>query len=259
MPKRRTAPPDTFTQKKAGQKRRAAVALASQGDILGNEDRLPSCTTGELFPDGSLIELVASSFHASKPDLLLWSGKNVEIGPILSYGGRTYEAPALNPVLYRALNLPANYHDYISTRTLFDRISRLFVERLGLSRHQSDLLACFTISSWLADRLPTAPGILIRGSDEDLGVTVLRLLGCICRHPLLLAQATASDIRALPWHLSPTILLNQPTLRPDIRRLLRSSAYHLHLSAAKGGLIDIYGSKAVFCGESVERDALDPE
>jgi hypothetical protein len=254
---RRTTSADTVSQRKAGQKRRAEAAREPQGRIPDAEDKPPSCTTGELFPDGTLIELVAGSSHPNKPDLLLWNGKKAEIGPIVSYGGTTYEAPVLNPVLYRALNLPANCRDYVSARALFDQISKLFVVRLGMSRHQSDLLACFTFSSWLASRLPMAPGLLLTGSDEDLGVTVLRLLGCVCRHPILLAQASVSGLRSLPWYLSPTLLLNQETLRPDLRRLLRASSHHLHLSGAKGDLIDLYGSKAVFCGDSVDSSGLD--
>jgi hypothetical protein len=204
-------------------------------------------SAGESFADGAMIELISGS---SKPNLLLWKGRKANVGARVEHGGCTYEAPELDPILWRAMRLPAGYCDYGSARALFDGIRGLFQRQLGLSEPESRLLACFAISTWLADRLPSAPGLTISSVDEELGVNVLRLLGCVCRHPLMLAEVTPSSFRSLPMHLSPTLLLNQQVLRPNLERLFRASSFRgLYLPGIGGRVVNAYGAKAIFCGD----------
>ena len=212
---------------------------------------------GEIFADGAMIELIAGSSGHSKPVLLLWSGSKATIGPRVKHRGRTYEAPELTSSLCRTTRLPQKHADYGSARGLFTSISDLFKQRLDLPERESSLLSCFSISTWLADRLPSAPGLTISGPDEELGIDVLRLLSCVCRHPLLLAELTAGDFRSLPTELSFTLLLLQQELKPNMRRLLRASSYRgLYLSGNRGRVVDLYGPKAIFCGNDVAVETL---
>jgi hypothetical protein len=207
-------------------------------------------SAGEIFADGAMLELIAGSSVLNKPDVLLWNGRKATVGARVEHGGCTYEAPELDPILWRAMRLPAGYCDYGSARALFDGIRGLFQRQLGLPEPESSLLACFAISTWLADRLPSAPGLTISSVDEELGVNVLRLLGCVCRHPLMLAEVTPSSFRSLPMHLSPTLLLNQQVLRPNLERLFRASSFRgLYLPGIGGRVVNAYGAKAIFCGD----------
>ena len=64
-----------------------------------------------------------------------------------------------------------------------------------------------------------------------MGLDVLRLLGCVCRHSLVLAEITPGTFRSLPTQLVFTLLLDQQGLKPNIQRLLRASSYRgLHLA-----------------------------
>ena len=211
-------------------------------------------TAGEYFPDGTVIEVVSGS--SAQPNLLHWNGHKAEVRQLVEYDGRKYKALELDPILYRALRLPVRGAEYHSDRALFDGVRGLFERHLDLAQPQAGLLTCFAISTWLVDRLPIAPGLMITGSDEDLGIGVLRLLGCLCRHPLLLAEVTASSLRSLPWQFSPTLLLNQPSLRPSMQRLFRASRHHLYLPGSRGSIVDIYGSKAVYNRENSGLDTL---
>ncbi len=189
-------------------------------------------SAGESFADGVMIELIAGS---SKPNLLLWKGLKAKVGPRVEHGGCTYEAPELDPILWRAMRLPAGCRDYGSARALFDGIRDLFQRHLGLPESESGLIACFVISTWLANRLPSAPGLTISGPDEELGIDVLRLLSCICRHPLMLAELTPGSFRSLPMQLSLTLLLDQQRVRPNLQRLLRASSHRgMHLPGNRG-------------------------
>jgi hypothetical protein len=214
-------------------------------------------SAGKIFADGAMVELVSSSSGFNKPDLLLWNGRKAAVGPRVEYGSCTYEAPELNPILWRAMRLPAGCRDYGSARALFDGIRDLFQRHFGLPESESGLLACFVISTWLADRLPTAPNLIISGADEELGIDVLRLLSCVCRHPLMLAELTPSGFRSLPMQLSPTLLLNQRELKPTMERLLRASSYRdLYLAGNGGSVVNPYGPKVILCGDDAAVDAL---
>jgi hypothetical protein len=140
---------------------------------------------------------------------------------------------------------------------LFAAIADLFKHHLDLPQRESSLLACFSISTWLADRLPTAPSLVISGPDQELGIDALRLLSCVCRHPLMLAEVTPGGFRSLPAQISLTLLLDQQELRPNMQRLLRASKHRgLHLPGNGGSVVDLYGPKAIFCGNDAAVETL---
>ena len=214
-------------------------------------------SSGEIFADGAMIELVSGAPGLNQPDCLLWNGSKATVGPRVKHGGCIYEAPELAPSLYRAMRLPSKCTDYGSSRGLFAVITNLFKHHLDLPERESSLLACFSISTWLADRLPTAPSLAISGPDQELGIEVLRLLSCVCRHALMLAEVTPGGFRSLPTQVSLTLLLDQQELKPNMQRLLRASKYRgLHLPGNRGSVVDLYGPKAIFCGNDAAADSL---
>jgi hypothetical protein len=214
-------------------------------------------SAGEIFADCTMIELVSGSSGLDKPDFLLWNGKRATVGTHIKHGGRTYEVPELGPSVYRATRFPSRCKDYDSAGGLFASMADVFRERLDLPDRESSLLACFSISTWLADRLPTAPSLTIFGPDQELGIDVLRLLSCVCRHPLLLAEVTPSSFRSLPMQLSLTLLLDQQELKPNMQRLFRASSYRgLRVPGNRGRIVDLYGPKAIFCGTDAPVDTL---
>jgi hypothetical protein len=214
-------------------------------------------TAGEIFPAGPMIELVRSESGLTKPDLLFWNGKKSSVEPRIKYGNRLYEGPELDTTLYRTMRLPARCSNYDSARALFEAIAELFEHHLGLLRPESSLLACFPLSTWVADRLANPLSLAICCSDEALGIDVLRLLDCLCRHPLLLSEVSPASLRSLPMHLSPTLLLNQQELRPNVLRVLRASCYPgLNFAGAAGRMIELSCAKAIFGGNDDALDAL---
>lgn len=214
-------------------------------------------TAGEIFTDGAMIELVSGSSGLRKPSLLLWNGRETTVGSSVEHGGCIYEAATLAPSVYLATRFPSGTHDYSSARSLFVTIADLFKRHLDLPERESSLLSCFSIGTWLADRLPTVPSLVISGPDLELGVDVLRLLSCVCRHPLMLAEVTPGNFRSLPTQLGLTLLLDQQELKPNMQRLLRASKYRgLHLPGNRGSVIDLSGPKAILCGNEAAVDNL---
>lgn len=204
-----------------------------------------------------MIELVSGSSGLDKPHFLLWEGKKSSVGAHIKHDGRTYEVPELGPSLYRATRFPSRCEDYDSARDLFAAIADLFVQRLDLPERESNLLTCFSISTWLADRLPTAQSLTISGPDHELGIDVLRLLSCVCRHPLMLAEVTPVGLRSLRQQLPLTLLLDQQELKPNMQRLFRASSYReLRVPGTRGSVVDLYGPIAIFLGNDAAVDTL---
>jgi hypothetical protein len=234
------------------------VALNTKANPkVKGESNAPKRTisAGEIFADGTMIELVSGSSGLDKPDFLLWDGKKASVGTHIKHGGRTYEVPELGPSLYRATRFPSRCDDYDSARDLFAAIADLFMQRIDLPERESSLLTCFSISTWLADRLPSAPSLAISGPSQEVGIDVLRLLSCVCRHPLMLAEVTPVGFRSLRSQLSLTLLLDQQELKPNMQRLFRASSYHgLHVAGNRGSVVDLYGPKAILCGNDAAVD-----
>ncbi|MGC2771132.1 MAG: hypothetical protein WA232_05515, partial [Candidatus Sulfotelmatobacter sp.] len=206
-------------------------------------------SAGETFTDGMMIELVSGSSGLDKPDFLLWNGKKASVGTHIKHGGRTYEAPELGPSLYRATRFPSRCDDYDSAPHLFAAIADLFMRRLDLPERESRLLTCFSISTWLADRLPSAPSLAISGPSQELGIDVLRLLSCVCRHPLMLAEVTPVGFRSFRLRLPLTLLLDQQELKPNMQRLFRASSRRgLRVPGTGGSVVDPYGPIAILFG-----------
>ncbi len=158
------------------------------------------------------------------------------------------------------MRLPSQCTDYGSARHLFDGLTVLFKHHCDLPERESSLLACFAIGTWLADHLPSAPSLIISGPEQELGVDVLRVLSCACRHSLMLADVTAGGFRSLPMEVGLTLLLIQRHLKPNLERLLRASCYRgLHLAGNRGIVVDPYGPKAIFCEGDAAVDTLGGE
>ncbi|MGC2190092.1 MAG: hypothetical protein WA607_16850, partial [Candidatus Sulfotelmatobacter sp.] len=214
-------------------------------------------SAGETFTDGMMIELVSGSSGLDKPDFLLWNGKKASVGTHIKHGGRTYEAPELGPSLYRATRFPSRCDDYDSAPHLFAAIADLFMRRLDLPERESRLLTCFSISTWLADRLPSAPSLAISGPSQELGIDVLRLLSCVCRHPLMLAEVTPVGFRSFRLRLPLTLLLDQQELKPNMQRLFRASSRRgLRVPGNGGSVVDPYGPIAILFGNDAVVDTL---
>jgi hypothetical protein len=216
-----------------------------------------SHSSGECFADGTTLELIADRSQLGKPDLLLWNGIRARIDSRVLYNGRAYEAPELDPTLYRAIRLPTGCRRYGSARSLYEGIRDLFVRHFGLPERESGLLACFSIGTWMADRLPHALNLIVSSSNEDVAIGVLSLLSCVCRHALMLSELTPDSFRSLPTQPSLTLLLDQRRLGPAMQRVLRASSHRgLYLSGSGGSLVDRFGPKAIFCEDDPGMDSL---
>jgi hypothetical protein len=64
----------------------------------------PIATYGEIFADGSTIELIGGQ-QGGNPRLLLWHGANETIGPLIKHRAATYQPTQFPDSLLRRLKL----------------------------------------------------------------------------------------------------------------------------------------------------------
>ena len=82
-------------------------------------------TFGEIFPDGSILELVAPT-AGEQPDLLLWDGTKISLSREIRHLGQVYEAEKLHSSVIRATRFPREPADYGTIRELFTELAATF-------------------------------------------------------------------------------------------------------------------------------------
>ena len=188
---------------------------------------------------------------------MIRSGNRSRLGSRVEYDGATYEAADLDPTIYQAIGLPGRPEKYGSLRLLFNEIRGLFKLHLEMPTADAGLSTAFAICSWLVDASQNALALGLSCSDEQRGIDTLRLLGCFCRRPLLLADLTSTGLRSLPMHLMPTLLVDQQSMGMPLQRLLCASNHRgLHVTGNGGQLLDVFGAKAIFSCDEGGLDAL---
>jgi hypothetical protein len=225
-------------------KRRFAMAKnREESTTVGNESQIE--TAGEVFPDGTVIELVRSEVDAGALALLTWDGTDGTVAGRAEHEGRIYTPRRCDPSLLHALPLPANCGSFDSTAKLFVEIKDLF-ERYGdLPEEAASLMVSIVLSTWMVDWLPVAPTLVLIDPSASQGKQLLRLLSCVCRRALMLVDVTAAGLRSMPGWLRPTLLVDKQALSPSAQKLLRAGSRRGAYILRNGRLVDTYCAKII--------------
>ena len=156
-----------------------------------------------------------------------------------------YEPILVNGAVARAIRFPTRVAPTETTKKLFLAAHELLTRHLGQLESCITGLVCGAFVSWMSPVLPTAPILWIfapAGSPRDLALQMLSLLS---RRPLQLVGLRRGDMLHLPMSLQPTLLLDEPDLRPEMQTLLRSSSHRGARIISTDGLLEFYGPKII--------------
>jgi len=103
-------------------------------------------TFGEVFTDGTVIELVATN-DADSLNLLLSNRRKTVVGSRIEYQGTVYEAEKLHGSVIRATRFPREPADYGSIRKLFNELATTFEKFLGFSRSEADRASFWVLTT----------------------------------------------------------------------------------------------------------------
>ena len=252
---RQTGTLDMRKKSNSKQKGKSSISPSSKKPIpsvvaIANPRAVAShnvATAGEIFPNAT-VDLVADPSNSYRLNLLLWDGSSATVAPRIEYGSSTYEPIALEPSLVHAVQWPKCSIRYGSTRNLFDRVLSLITQHVDIQNTYARLLTYFVFSTWFPDRLSLSPGFAILGAADSEGVQLLKLLRCLCRRSILLAEASHASLLTLPLHLSPSLLMNRPMITRQLRNFL-STSNRRGLGTVKGGkVLEVCCPKAIYFG-----------
>jgi hypothetical protein len=212
-------------------------------------------TSGEFFADGSVLELLRAQTEPEEVKLLHWHEKVLGMAAHVDHAGGKYAPPAIDPNLKKALRLPTRVAPPESTANLFMAVHELLARHLGQPDSCITALVCAVFASWMSPALPMAPIVWIFapvGSPRNL---VLQLLSLLCRRPLRIVGLRRGDIARLPMRLQPTLLLDEPDLRPEMQMILQSSTHRGARIISSHGLLEFFGPKIV-CSHELPRGTV---
>jgi hypothetical protein len=227
----------------------------------GRETDLQIQTAGEIFADGTVIEILRDPASPEEFSLVRSQRGVLDLKPALSYAGRVYAPINVERSVSEAVCFPTRVAPAESTKKLFTDVHAL------LHRYLAQLDPCITamvftiFASWMSPVLPIAPILSIfapAGTPKNLTLQMLRML---CRRPLRLTCFRRSDILRLPRTLQLTLLLDEPDLRAEMQTLLQSSTHRGTGLITNHGILEFFGPKVICShklpqGTALETDAL---
>ena len=134
-------------------------------------------------------------------------------------------------------------------RALFNRISKTLQTFIDLPEEMLVRIVVYVLASWFPESLAVAPLLWITGPSTSGKTTLLRLLHCLCRRPILVTDVTPAALYSLPAHLK-TLLIDECDLGSSgadqhLLRLIRAgSTPGIHVPR-NGQIYDLFCSKAV--------------
>jgi hypothetical protein len=159
------------------------------------------------------------------------------------YRGRNYTPASIAGGLVEAVRFPVTSKPFESTACLTAAMREFLCRYVVLAPEAADLLIAFALASHFVDCISVAPLLYLLGPDSEVTL-VLRLLGCLCRRPVLLGDIDMAALCTLPSQLDPTLLINQRHLAQRVTRTLLASTDR-HFRIARGNVqLNVYGAKA---------------
>jgi hypothetical protein len=200
-------------------------------------------TFGLVLP-GLVLESVADPHHSNQLRLHGWDGRNFATQPATSHCGRTYTPGLVPSGLAQAVRFPRPSKAFGAAATLANSMLDFLCRYAHLAADAAGLLVGFCLASWFVDCLPVAPVLYLLGPDNETEL-VLRLLGCLCRRPVLLSDLNVPALATLPRDLDPTLLIGQRNLPRQVVRVLVASNNHRFYIARGRSQLHAYGAKAL--------------
>jgi hypothetical protein len=199
-------------------------------------------TFGAALPN-LMIESVVDPDHPNQLLLHTWDGRKDATMATISYRCSRYIPASVSGGLANAVRSSRKSKAFESEGKSTASTQEFLSRYICLWPDATALLIAFALASYFVDCLPVAPVLILFGPDNEAGL-ILRLLGCLCRRPVLLADGDIAALATLPSQLDATLLINQRNLSPRVARtLLVSNNRHFRIARGKGPL-NTYGAKA---------------
>jgi len=215
----------------------------SNGAVAATAISRPIVTTGEIFADGSLIELISG--EDGNTQLMLCNGAKKAVGTIVEFDGRRYQSAPINASVLREVMLPTRCSPHGTTRELLTELRELVAKFVGLDNKSASLIARVVLCSAIIEAVSLAPALVIIGPDTGRANRLVALLRCLCRHSVFLTGVTPAGVRSLSSGVRFTFLISQGTLSEPLQKLLDDASRQERKIPFRGHFIDLFGVQVI--------------
>jgi len=209
---------------------------------------LPIPTAGETVGDKVILELIRDAKAPTGLALLRRDGRRRAVGARQKIGGKIYVPPNVDGRLVVGVRLPVRMSPYGSARKLFGEIENLFRTFGGLNKGQAALATYIGFGTFFVDLATIAPCLILTGPDVFQAAQLLKVFGCLTRHPVLLS-GLGTSLYDLPYSVQPTVLLYQPARSPLVKLLHAASQIRGFSVARQGTVEDLFRAKVMYLGD----------
>src|SRR5664279_3698986 len=163
-------------------------------------------TFGEAVP-GLILESVVDPDHPGHLLLHTWDGHRTTTERKIEHGGVSYIPKTLARGLAQSVRFAPPSLPFGSATKVISSLRDFLSTYARLQPEVADLLVAFGLATWFCDVMTVAPVLYLLGPDSAVSQT-LRLLGCLCRRPILLGDIDFAGLATLPRRLGATLLIN---------------------------------------------------
>lgn len=204
--------------------------------------------TSRQFRDGTILEIVEDPADSTRTLLAVRSGDTTTILERFEHTECCFIPLPRDNQIIKAIALPDGIEKYGSPPQLARNVGDHLTRCVPISDGAKRILGAFVVCTWVPELLAHFPCLVVLGPN-DLTIRLLRALRLLCRHALLVGEATSAGIlqACSRWHA--TLLLFDYGLRSDVFRTLRAGVWNDMLTLQKVGLLSGFGPKLIAAPE----------
>jgi hypothetical protein len=234
------------------------VPLAIARAVSKDQAQVKEVGFAEL-EDGTLLDVIEDPGNRERTMLVHWKDGQGRCLLQLECNGDRLVPIARKAEILKHVRLPRGVHSYESAPALMQKVADLISRCVDLSEDIATVLACFVLCTWVIERLPVAPYVSVVGLPESGKTTLLRVLGLLCRRPLLTGDITSAAFYRACEQLSPTLLLDEGGTANNtgsLRQLLRMGSTPDTVVMRRDKSWRVFGAKVISTLEPFDDAAL---
>lgn len=199
---------------------------------------------------GVLVETIRDSEDPSRTTFLHWKNGKATILHEIRHGGRIFVPPDPTSRSFPDLSLPNGLLPCSEPAELLAEISSTISSFVKLLPDQLQIVAAFVVASWFPECFEAAPYLWVVGPLGSGKTKLLKLLWCLCRRGLIVADLRSGSIYRLVDGWNPTLLIDE--LDPgdsgasgELLRMLRTGSVPGVPTVRNGMRYSTYGPKVI--------------
>lgn len=202
---------------------------------------------------GGMVELVEDPRDPTRTTLAVVSRSgDIHFANEVNDRGRILVPPGRDHNILGPVRLPRGTRPYESPAWLAREVGSFLNGIVPISQELQLVFGAFTVLTWIADRLPLSPCLVILGPLQ-LSRALLEALSMVCRLAVVVGNGTTpAGVLTACSKFGTTLLVADYGLRQDVLRTLGTGTRKSVLALQKSGALSSFGPKVIATMEPTE-------